>query len=60
MESRGLGDTIEKITAATGIKKAVETISKATGKPCGCAKRKEELNNPKLLINKTFYKINKN
>jgi len=40
-ESKGLGDTIEKITEATGIKKAVE---KATGKDCGCNKRKEKLN----------------
>lgn len=56
MKSKGLGDTIEKITAATGIKKVVETVSKATGKECGCNKRKETLNNPNLLINKTFYK----
>jgi len=57
MKSKGLGDTIEKITTATGIKKVVDTVSKATGKDCGCGKRKEALNNPKLLINKTFYKI---
>lgn len=56
MKSKGLGDTIEKITAATGIKKVVEKVSKATGKECGCNKRKENLNNPDLLINKTFYK----
>lgn len=56
MKSQGLGDTIEKITTATGIKKVVETVSKATGKECGCNKRKEDLNNPDLLINKTFYK----
>lgn len=57
MKSKGLGDTIEKITAATGIKYAVETVAKATGKDCGCGARKDALNNPKLLINKTFYKI---
>lgn len=57
MKSKGLGDTIEKITAATGIKKVVETISEKTGKDCGCGKRKAALNNPKLLINKTLYKI---
>jgi hypothetical protein len=55
MKSQGLGDTIEKITTATGIKKVVEKISEATGKECGCKKRKEILNNPNLLINKTFY-----
>jgi len=59
MKSQGLGDTIEKITVATGIKKIVDTISEATGKDCGCSGRKATLNNPKLLINKTFYKINK-
>lgn len=58
MKSRGLGDTIEKFTTATGIKKVVDTISSKIGKNCGCDERKEELNNPKLLINKTFYKIN--
>jgi hypothetical protein len=56
MKSQGLGDTIHKITAATGIEAAVEKISEATGKKCGCAKRKEALNNPDLLINKVFYK----
>jgi len=55
-QPKGLGDTIQKITAATGIEAAVEKISEATGKPCGCAKRKEALNNPDLLINKVFYK----
>lgn len=42
--SRGLGDTIEKITTATGVKKVVDTVSKATGKDCGCNKRKNALN----------------
>tara|TARA_R100000808_G_C2153275_1_gene163356 strand:- start:6115 stop:6288 length:174 start_codon:yes stop_codon:yes gene_type:complete len=44
-KSIGLGDTIEKITKATGIKTIVDTVSKATGKDCGCNKRKENLNN---------------
>lgn len=56
MKSKGLGDTIEKITTATGIKNVVEKVSKVTGKDCGCNKRKQDLNNPDLLINKTFYK----
>ncbi len=42
--SRGLGDTIEKFTKATGIKKAVDAVAKATGKDCGCGKRKDSLN----------------
>ena len=44
MKPRGLGDKIENFTKATGIKSAVDTISKATGVPCGCNKRKEWLN----------------
>ena len=47
-----VGDRIEQITTATGIKKVVEGVSKALNVPCGCAKRKEALNNPDLLINK--------
>jgi hypothetical protein len=40
-ESKGLGDTIAKITKATGI----ETIVKAVvGDDCGCDERKETLN----------------
>ena len=38
---KGLGDTIENITKATGIDKIVD---KVTGGGCGCAKRKEKLN----------------
>jgi len=56
MESKGLGDTIEKITTATGIKKVVDTITKSSSKKCGCSERKERLNNPNLLVNKIFYK----
>ena len=44
-QSKGLGDTIEKITTATGIKKIVDTVSTALNKDCGCQKRKEALNN---------------
>jgi hypothetical protein len=42
--SKGLGDTIEKITKVTGIKKVVDKISEVTGKSCGCKARKEKLN----------------
>ena len=58
MKSRGLGDTIDKFTTKTGIKKAVKVISDAVGiEDCGCNGRKETLNNPNLIKNKTFYKI---
>jgi len=40
MKSKGLGDTIEKFTKATGIKKVVEKLPG----DCGCKKRKEALN----------------
>ena len=43
-KSKGLGDTIEKITKATGIKKVVEKVSEVTGKDCGCNERKNTLN----------------
>lgn len=39
--SKGLGDTVEKITTATGIKKAVKWLA---GEDCGCDQRKEKLN----------------
>lgn len=44
-QSKGLGDTIEKITEATGIKAVVEVFAKETGIDCGCDARKEKLNN---------------
>ena len=40
-KSKGLGDSIEKITIATGIKKVVHKI---VGEDCGCNKRKNILN----------------
>jgi len=43
-KSQGLGDTIEKVTEATGIKKAVEVVSEALGVDCGCESRKNCLN----------------
>ena len=44
MRSRGLGDSIEKFTKATGLKKIVEGTSKLLNKDCGCDERKEKLN----------------
>jgi len=53
MKSKGLGDSIERFAQTTGIKKIVDTVSKVTGKDCGCGKRKE-------MLNKKFpYKNNK-
>jgi len=44
MKSKGLGDTIHKITKATGIKTVVDSISKAADSDCGCDKRRDTLN----------------
>ena len=45
MKSRGLGDSIEKFTKATGIKSLMDLSMGAMGKKdCGCNKRKELLN----------------
>ena len=38
---KGLGDVVENITEATGIKKAVKAV---VGDDCGCNERKELLN----------------
>lgn len=43
-KAEGLGDTIEIITKATGIKSVVETISKGLNIPCKCKYRKKKLN----------------
>ena len=44
-KSRGLGDTIEKFTTATGIKNVVTKVTKAAGiNDCGCGQRKDTLN----------------
>jgi NAD(P)H-nitrite reductase large subunit len=40
-QSKGLGDTIAKITEATGIDKLVKFVA---GEDCGCEERKEKLN----------------
>ena len=40
-KSKGLGDTIAKITKATGIDKVAK---KVLGDDCGCEERKEKLN----------------
>jgi|TARA_R100000081_G_C4768247_1_gene144001 hypothetical protein len=47
MKSKGLGDTVEKITIATGIKSLtqyLETQGVFGKKGCGCNKRKDALN----------------
>ena len=44
-QSKGLGDSIEKVTKATGIKSLMDIASQKIGiKDCGCSKRKAWLN----------------
>ena len=43
-KSKGLGDSIEKFTTKTGIKKATNYIFDKLGMDCGCEARKEKLN----------------
>ena len=44
-KSKGLGDTIEKITTATGISAFTHMLQdKGVIKDCGCKERKEKLN----------------
>ena len=41
-KSKGLGDTVAKITKATGVDKVVKAV---VGEDCGCEERKDFLNN---------------
>jgi len=44
-KSKGFGDTIAKVTHATGLDKVADSIAKAMGKDdCGCNKRRKTLN----------------
>ena len=51
-KDKGVGDTIARITKATGIEKAVKAV---IGEDCGCEERKNKLNEPNILINRIFY-----
>lgn len=60
-KQEGLGDTVEFLTTVTGIKYAFKKAEElGVIKDCGCTKRKEQLNNPDLLINKVIYGSRKN
>jgi hypothetical protein len=39
-----VGDHLESLLKATGIHQTVKALERATGKDCGCAKRKARLN----------------
>ncbi len=55
MRSKGLGDTIERFTKATGIKKLVDSIPG----DCGCQKRKKTLNDLLPYKNRKWIKKEK-
>ena len=40
----GLGDLVEAATTVTGFKAATEAVARATGKDCGCKRRRDKLN----------------
>ena len=44
MESKGLGDSIEKFTRKTGIKGLVDKVSQGLNIPCGCEGRQKAMN----------------
>ena len=59
--SEGLGDTVAKVTKATGVDKVVDKVAKALGmEDCGCDERKKKLNkfvrysNPECLEEDEF------
>tara|TARA_R110001592_G_scaffold42883_3_gene139109 strand:+ start:6756 stop:6932 length:177 start_codon:yes stop_codon:yes gene_type:complete len=52
MISKGLGDDIKKITAATRLDKLAERIADLTSSECGCKKRQEKLNKYPSILNK--------
>lgn len=44
MRSKGLGDSIAKLTNFTGIKTVVDKVAAGLNIPCGCAARQNKLN----------------
>ncbi len=56
-EAFNLGDHVEKITEATGIKAVVDKIAEKTGKDCGCNTRKEQWNDFGQKIRKKFIHV---
>ena len=43
-ESKGLGDSVEKLAMRLKIKQLLDARKKRTGKDCGCSKRRNKLN----------------
>lgn len=41
---RGLGDTLERVFKAVGLDRIAKAKERLSGKPCGCAGRRDKLN----------------
>lgn len=53
-KSKGFGDTIAKITHATGLDKVADAVAKAAGaEDCGCNRRRKTLNELFPYVKKT-------
>ena len=42
--STGLGDVVAHVARVSGIQAAAKMVERITGKPCGCGKRQDKLN----------------
>ena len=42
--SRGLGDTLAMLARATGAARVAQSLASASGRDCGCNRRRQELN----------------
>lgn len=51
--TRGAGDIVHRVAEKTGISTVVKFVSNATGKDCGCAKRRAALNEALPFSDKT-------
>ena len=56
-EAFNLGDQVEKVTKATGIKAVVDKVAEVTGKDCGCNTRKEQWNDFGQAIRRKFLHV---
>jgi hypothetical protein len=52
----GLGDVVETITKATGIKSVVEAVSNTLGVDCGCEQRRQDWNKINIDTIKNLFK----
>lgn len=51
-EDEGLGDKVEKIAKKVKLDKVAKKVEQVTKKPCGCQKRKDQLNKLGKMLNR--------